>query len=124
MNRMRNIKLMVLAALATCALAAPAVSSAAAGSTPVVTASGIKVAPCMGKDTAPLLVFVRGVDCGDALVLANAASSGDDPCPDGWHTRHTRLKALSGKQSIAGPSVFLCTQHAGERAFTYEPFVG
>jgi hypothetical protein len=124
MNRMRNVKLMLLAVLATCALGAPAVSSAAEESTPVITASGIKVTACEGKDAAPLLMFVRGVDCDDVLHLAGTAMSGDDPCPDGWHTRHTRLKALLGKKSIAGPSVVLCTQHSGKRAFTYRPITG
>ncbi len=124
MNKVRQIKLMVLAVLATGALAAPAVSSAAAKPDPVVTAAGIKVKACEGKDTAALLMFVRGVGCDRALDLANAASSEDDPCPDEWHTRHTRLKALVGGKNLAGPSVFLCTQHSGKRAFTYRPITG
>jgi hypothetical protein len=121
---MRKIKLMVVAVLATCALAAPATSSAAGQHDPVVTAAGIRVKPCDGTDLASLSVFVRGVDCGAALDLANAATSGDDPCPEGWFTRHVRLKALYREEDITGPSVFLCSQKSGERAFTYSPFVG
>jgi hypothetical protein len=122
---MRKIKLLFLAVLATCALAAiPAVSSAAGGPDPVVTANGIKVNPCKGQDFASLAIFVRGVGCGRALDLANEASSGDDPCPIGWHTRHVRLKAGYRGEAITGPSAFLCTQRSGTRAFTYSPFVG
>lgn len=121
---MRQIKLMVLAVLATCALASPAISSAAGQNDPVVTAAGIRMKPCDGKDLAPLSVFVRGVDCHVALDLANAATSGDDPCPEGWYTRHVQLKALVREEDITGPSVFLCSQKSGERAFTYSPFVG
>jgi hypothetical protein len=121
---MRQIKLMVLAVLVTGALVAPAASSAAGQHDPVVTAAGIKVKPCDGKDLASLLVFVRGVDCDTALDLANAATSGDDPCPEGWNTRHVRLKALYREENINGPSAFLCSQNSGKRAFTYSPFVG
>ncbi len=121
---MRSIKLMVLAALATCAFAIPAVSSAAGGSTAPVTAAGIKVKHCEERDTAPLLMFVRGVNCDKALDLANEASSSDDPCPAEWHSRRVRLKArVDGKISV-GPFVFLCTQKAGKRAFTYRPITG
>jgi hypothetical protein len=121
---MRQIKLMVLAALATGALALPAAASAAQEPAPVVTAAGIRVTPCAGKAMAPLAMFVRGVDCKRALHLANSATSEDDPCPDDWHARHIRLKALYGGKRITGPSVFLCTQHAGKRAFTYKPITG
>lgn len=120
---MRQIKLMVLAALATCALAAPAVSSAAPP-TPTVTAAGIKVKACDEKDAAAVLMFVRGVDCGKALDLANEASSADDPCPAEWHGRRVRLKARIDGKNAAGPFVFLCTQKAGKRAFTYHPIIG
>ncbi len=121
---MGKIKLMVLAALATCALVAPAVSSAAGQAALVVTAGGIKVKPCDGKDQAPLLVNVRGVGCDAALDLANAGTSEDDPCPAGWNTRHVVLKAVDGGELIKGPKVFLCSQNAGRKAFTYKPFVG
>jgi hypothetical protein len=121
--KMRQIKLMVLGVLAACALAAPVVASAAEPA-PVITAAGIKVKPCEEKDTAPLLMFVRGVDCGKALDLANEASSSDDPCPFGWHGRRTALKALIHGKSSKGPSVFLCTQKSGQKAFTYKPIGG
>lgn len=124
MNKMRNIKLMVLAALAAGALAVPAVGSAAAGPTAPVTAAGIKVRACEEKDKAPLLMFVRGVDCDKALDLANAATTYDDPCPPEWHTRHVRLKARVEGKVAPGPFVFLCTQKAGKRAFTYHPITG
>lgn len=121
---MRQIKLMVLAALATGALVVPAAASAAQQPDPVVTASGIRVTPCEGKAMAPLTMFVRGIDCKRALLLANSATTEDDPCPDDWHSRHVRLKALYGGKQLTGPSVFLCTQHAGKRAFTYKPITG
>lgn len=122
---MRNIKLMVLAALVTGALALPAAGSAAAAvPTPAVTAAGIKVKECQEKDTSPLLMFVRGIGCDKALDLANEASSGDDPCPAEWHSRRVRLNARVSGKSFAGPFVFLCTQKAGKRAFTYHPLVG
>jgi len=124
MNKMRNIKLMALAAIVAGALAVPAIGSAAGGSTAPVTAAGIKVKACEEKDKAALLMFVRGVDCDTALDLANEASSSDNPCPLEWHDRRVRLQArIDGKQS-AGPSVFLCTQKAGKRAFTYRPIGG
>lgn len=121
---MRQIKLMVLATLATGALALPAAGSAAQQPDPVVTASGIRVTPCAGKAMAPLAMFVRGVDCKRALQLANSATTEDDPCPDDWRSRRIRLKAVHGGKHLTGPSVFLCTQHAGKRAFTYKPITG
>ena len=124
MNKMRQIKIMVLAAIAAGALAVPAVGSAAGGSTAPVTAAGIKVKACEEKDMAPLLMFVRGVSCDTALDLANEATSGDDPCPLEWHSRHVRLKALVEGKVATGPFVFLCTQKAGKRAFTYHPITG
>jgi hypothetical protein len=123
MNKMRNIKLMVLAAIAAGALAVPAIGSAA-GPTAPVTAAGITVKACEGEETGPLLIFVRGVGCDSALDLTNEASSGDGPCPEGWHGRHVRLKAEIGGKNTAGPFVFLCTQKAGQRAFTYRPIGG
>jgi len=124
MNKMRNIKLMALAAIVAGALAVPAVGAAAAGSTPQVTAAGIKVKPCEDKDKAPLLMFVRGVDCDTALTMANEATSADEPCPLEWHSRHVRLRAQGEGKSATGPFVFLCTQKAGNRAFTYRPVGG
>lgn len=123
---MRQIKLIVLAALAAGALAAPAAASAAQGPDPVVTAGGIRLTPCEGKNTAPLEMFVRGVDCRHALLMANAATTEDDPCPEGWRARHVRLKALYGGRHITGPQVFLCTQRSdkSKRAFTYKPITG
>jgi hypothetical protein len=121
---MRQVKLMVLVVLATCTLAAPAVSSAAGETAPVVTAGGIRMKPCEGTDMVPVLMFVRGVDCHAALDTANAAMSDDGPCPEGWDTRHVRLKSLYRGRQSTGPSVFLCSQHSGKRAFTYAPFVG
>ena len=125
MNTIRNIKILILAMLAVGALALPAAGSAAAGSAPVVSAAGIKLNPCKGEDTAPLLMFVRGIGCERALVLANAASSGDDPCLPGWHTRKdVHLKAVLHGKTVPGPAVFLCTQKSGTRAFTYKPLAG
>ena len=125
MSKIRNIKVMVLAVLAVGALALPTLSSAAAKPDIVVTVAGIKVNPCQGKAQAPLLMFVRGIGCERALVLANAASSSDEPCIAGWHTRKgVRLQAVEdGKRSV-GPTVFLCTQKSGTRAYTYKPFGG
>jgi hypothetical protein len=124
MKKMRQIKLMALAAVVAGALAVPAVGSAAGGSATPVTAAGIKVKPCTEKDVLGLLMFVRGVDCHTALVLANEASSGDDPCPLEWHSRRVHLKARIDGKITPGPSVFLCTQKAGKRAFTYIPTPG
>lgn len=125
MKTIRHIKLMVFAALVTAALAVPAAGSAAGVPAAVVTAAGVKVKPCEGTDTAPLLMFVRGIDCERALALANEASSSDDPCPSRWHTRRrVRLQAVYHGRRTTGPSVFLCTQHAGKRAFTYKPIGG
>jgi hypothetical protein len=125
MNKIRNVKIMVLAMLAVGALAMPTLSAAAAKPDVVVTAAGIKLNPCKGKDTAPLLMFVRGIGCERALVLANAASSSDDPCLPGWHTRKAvRLHAVYAGKESTGPTVFLCTQKAGKRAYTYKPFGG
>jgi hypothetical protein len=124
MKKMRNIKLMALAAIAAGALAVPAVGSAAAGQAVTVTAAGIKVKACKEKDVVPLLMFVRGVDCHTALDLANEASSADEPCPLEWHDRRVRLRATIEGKKTAGPSVFLCTQKAGKRAFTYRPVTG
>jgi hypothetical protein len=124
MNKIRNIKIMVLAAIAAGALAVPAVGLAAGGSTAPVTAAGIKVKACEEKDKASLLLFVRGIDCDTALDLANEATSSDDPCPVEWHTRHVRLKAQVEGKVATGPFVFLCSQKAGKRAFTYHPVTG
>jgi hypothetical protein len=121
---MRKLKFMVLAVLATCAVAVPAAASAAGGNAPAVTAGGIKVKPCDGPDYAPLLVNVRGVDCKEALDLANEGTSEDDPCPEGWNTRHVVLKAVADGESIEGPNVYLCARKSGQTAFTYKPFVG
>jgi hypothetical protein len=122
---MRQIKITLLGVLAACGLLAlPAAGSAAKQPAPVVTAAGIKVKACPGKNTAPLMLFVRGLDCGKGLQLANEATSSDYPCPIGWHFRHARMTALEQGKPLPGPSVFLCTQHSGKRAFTYVPFVG
>ena len=123
MKKMRNAKLMVLAAVAAGALAVPVAGSAAAPTAPVK-AAGIKVKACTDKDQAALLMFVRGVGCDKALNLANEASSGDEPCPLGWHGRRVRLQARIGGKNSPGPTVFLCTQKAGKRAFTYRPISG
>ncbi len=123
MTNMRKIKLIALAVLATCALAVPAISSAAEPD-PVVTASGIKLSGCDGTATASLLMYVRGIDCERAIDMANAATSEDEPCPIGWHDRRARLMATYGGKKITGPYVFLCTQKSGKRAFTYKPITG
>jgi hypothetical protein len=125
MNTIRNIKILILAMLAVGALALPTVSSVAAGSAPVVSAAGIKLDPCDGEETAPLLMFVRGISCERALALANAATSSDDPCLPGWHTRKAvHLEAVWHGKEHQGPAVFMCTQKAGKRAFTYKPIAG
>jgi hypothetical protein len=124
MNKMRNIKLTFLAAIVAGALAVPAVGSAAGASTAPVTAAGIKLKACQEKDVAPLLMFVRGISCGKALDLANAATTYDDPCPAEWNTRHVRLQARVDGKVVSGPFVFLCSQKSGRRAFTYHPVTG
>jgi hypothetical protein len=125
MSTVRRIKLLALAAIASSLLLVPATSSAAEPS-PAFTAGGISVNACMGKDLAPLLIFVHGVDCDRALSLANSATSDDDRCPDGWNTEHQRLKALDGERRITGPLVSLCTRGSGrnQRAFTYRVLPG
>jgi hypothetical protein len=122
---MRQIKITILGVLAACALLAlPAVGSAAKQPAPVITAAGIKVKACTSKDTAPLVIFVRGVDCGQALDLANLATSADYPCPEGWNFRNVQLKARVRGKQVPGPMVFLCSRNSGRNAFTYHPLNG